>query len=207
VKRLFGATALAALALLLALSSGGDVGPARAASTKCVWIKHTKRIVTHVKRHGKSHKVVKVKHYKTCRKVALPEETPAPTTPTATSPGPTAPSEATPPASTPEPEANAVSITANDHTNPYGYAPSRKAVKSGDLTVQLINVGEDEHNMDMEKVGPGNSPEGPIVVAVSAASKGASTPTTVDVEPGTYRMWCTLPGHAAKGMETTITVE
>jgi plastocyanin len=207
VKRLVGAAALAALALLLVVSSGGDVGPARAASTKCVWIKHTKRVVTHVRRHGKSQRVVKIKHYISCRKVALPEETPAPPTPTATSPGTTAPSEATPPASTPEPEANAVGITADDHTNPYAYSPSRKTVKSGDLTVQLINVGEDEHNMDMEKVGPGNSPEGPIVVAVSAASRGASTPTTVDVEPGTYRMWCTLPGHAAKGMETTITVE
>jgi plastocyanin len=206
VKRIGGVATLATLALVLMLGSGGDVGPARAASTKCVWIKHTKRVVKHVTRHGKSHKVVKVKHYRTCRKVALPEEPPAPTTPTATSPGATSPSQTTPPASTPEPEANAVSITANDHINPYGYAPSRKTVKSGDLTVQLINKGEDEHNMDMEKVGPGNSPEGPIVVAVSAASKGASRPTTVDVEPGTYRMWCTLPGHAEKGMETTITV-
>jgi plastocyanin len=207
VKQLFGAAALAALALALVLSSGGDVGPARAASTKCVWIKHTKRVVKHVKRQGKSHRVVTIKHYKSCRKVALPEESPAPTSPTASSPGSTSPSQSTPPAATPEPEANAVSVTANDHTDPYGYAPSRKTVKSGELTVQLINMGEDEHNMDMEKVGPGNSPEGPIVVAVSAASKGASTPTTVDVEPGTYRMWCTLPGHAAKGMETTITVE
>ncbi|HJZ34991.1 MAG TPA: plastocyanin/azurin family copper-binding protein [Solirubrobacterales bacterium] len=206
MKRLFGVAVLAALALVLVLSSGGDVGPARAASTKCVWIKHTKRVVRHVKRHGKVRRVVTIKHYKSCRKVALPEEAPAPTTPTGTSPGSTSPSEAAAPASTPEPEANAVSITANDHTNPYGYAPSRKTVKSGELTVQLINAGEDEHNMDMEKVGPGNAPEGPIVVAVSAASKGASTPTTVDVEPGTYRMWCTLPGHAAKGMETTITV-
>ena len=206
MKRLLGAAALAALALVLVFSSAGDVGPARAASTKCVWIKHTKRVVKHVKRHGKVRKVVTIKHYKSCRKVALPEEAPAPTAPTTTSPGTTAPSEGAPPASTPEPEANAVSVTANDHTDPYGYAPSRKTVKSGELTVQLINAGEDEHNMDMEKVGPGNSPEGPIVVAVSAASKGASTPTTVDVEPGTYRMWCTLPGHAEKGMETTITV-
>jgi plastocyanin len=207
VKRLFGVAALAALALVLVLSSGGDVGPARAASTKCVWIKHTKRVVRHVKRDGKVRRVVKIRHYKSCRKVAPPEEAPAPTSPTTASPGTTSPTQPTPPASTPEPEANAVSVTANDHTDPYGYAPSRKTVKSGELTVQLINMGEDEHNMDMEKVGPGNAPEGPIVVAVSAASKGASTPTTVDVEPGTYRMWCTLPGHAAKGMETTITVE
>jgi hypothetical protein len=63
VKRLLGAAALAALALALVLSSGGDVGPARAASTKCIWIKHTKRVVRHVKRHGKSHRVVTIKHY------------------------------------------------------------------------------------------------------------------------------------------------
>ncbi|HEY0278479.1 MAG TPA: cupredoxin domain-containing protein [Solirubrobacterales bacterium] len=207
MKRLLGAAALAALALVLLLSGGGSVGPAHAASTKCVWIKHTKRVVKHVKRGGKLRRVVTIKHYRSCRKVALPEEAPAPTAPAPISPGTTSPGPTTPPASTPEPEANAVSITANDHTNPYGYAPSRKMVRPGDLTVQLINAGEDEHNMDMEKVGPGNAPEGPIVVAVSAASKRASTPTTVAVEPGTYRMWCTLPGHAAKGMETTITVE
>jgi plastocyanin len=205
VRRLLGAAALATLALVLVLNSGGDVGPARAASTKCVWIKHTKRVVRRVKRHGKVRKVVTIKHYRTCRKVALPEA--APTTPPTPAPGTTTPSESKPPASTPEPEPNAVSITATDRTTPYGYAPSHKVVKPGELTVQLINKGEDEHNMDMQKVGPGNSPESPIVVAVSAASKGASTPTTIDVEPGTYRMWCTLPGHAAKGMEATIEVE
>jgi plastocyanin len=203
VKRLFGVAALGALALVLALSGGGNVGPARAASTKCVWIKHTKRVVKHVKRHGRVHRVVTIKHYRSCRKVALPEPAPAPTTPT---PGATAPGEGASPAGTPEPQANAVGITADDHTTPYTYRPSHSTVKAGELTVQLINKGEDEHNMDMEKVGPGDSPEGAIVVAVSAASKGASTPTTVDVEPGTYRMWCTLPGHAEKGMETTITV-
>jgi plastocyanin len=206
VKQLFGVAALAPLALVLVLSSGGDVRPARAASTKCVWIKHTKRVVKHVKRHGKVRRVVTIKHYKTCRKVALPEA--APTAPTTTpTPGTTAPSETKPPASTPEPEPNAVSITATDRTTPFGYAPSRRVVKPGEVTVQLINKGEDEHNMDMEKVGPGGTPEGPILTMTSAPSGGQSTPTTVDVEAGTYRMWCTLPGHAAKGMEATIEVE
>lgn len=202
-----GVTGLAALLLVAALLvTTGGAGPARAASTKCVWIKHTKRVVKHVKRHGRVQKVVTIKHYKTCRKVALPEaaSTPPTTTPTT---GTTAPIESKPPAPTPEPEPNAVSITANDRTMPFSFTPSRKVVKPGELTVQLINKGEDEHNMDMEKVGPGNAPEGPILLATSAPSGGQSTPTTVDVEPGTYRMWCTLPGHAAMGMETTITVE
>ena len=128
MKRLLGVAALAALALVLVLSSGGDVGPARAASTKCVWIKHTKRVVRHVKRHGKVRKVVTIKHYRTCRKVALPEAEPtAPTTSPTT--GTTTPGEAKPPTATPEPEANAVSVTATDRTMPYGYTPSRKVVK------------------------------------------------------------------------------
>jgi plastocyanin len=203
--RLLGLALIAALALGVALVAGGG-GPARAASTTCVWIKHTKRVVRHVKRHGKVRKVVKVKHYKTCRKVAVPEAESTPTTP-GTTPGSTAPTQPTAPTTTPEPEANAVSVTANDHTDPYGYTPSRTTVRSGELTVQLINVGEDEHNMDIERVGPGGTPEGPILKAVSAPSKGSSAPTTVNVEPGTYKMWCTLPGHAAKGMEATITVE
>ncbi len=150
--------------------------------------------------------MVRIRHYRTCRKVALPEAAPTPPTTTPT-PGTTAPSESKPPTTTPEPEPNAVSITATDRTTPYGYAPSRKIVKAGELTVQLINKGEDEHDMDMEKVGPGGTPEGPILTMTSAPSGGQSTPTTVDVEAGTYRMWCTLPGHAAKGMEATIEVE
>jgi plastocyanin len=208
MKRLLGVVALAALALAVTIGSGGDVGPARAASTKCVWIKHTKRVVRHVKRHGKVHKVVKVKHYVTCRKVALPEEAPPAPTTSPTSGGSTSPSGgSTSPTPTPEPEANAVSITANDRSMPYTFIPSRKVVRPGALTVQLINKGEDEHTMDMEKVGAGNAPEGPIILATAAPSDSQSTPTTVTVEAGTYRLWCTLPNHAAMGMETTITVE
>jgi plastocyanin len=206
VKRLAGGAALLALALVAAIAVGtSGAGPARAAQTKCVWIKHTKRVVKHVKRHGKSHRVVVIKHYKTCRKVALPEST-APTSPTPTPGGSTSPGESKPTA-TPEPEANAVSITANDRTMPYSFTPSRKVVRPGELIVQLINKGEDEHTMDMEKVGPGNAPEGPTILATSAPSGAQSAPTTVTVEPGTYRLWCTLPGHAAMGMETSITVE
>jgi plastocyanin len=90
---------------------------------------------------------------------------------------------------------------------PYSFTPSRRVVKPGELIVQLINKGEDDHTMDMQKVGPGNAPEGLILLATSAPSGGQSAPTTVVVEPGTYRLWCTLPGHAEMGMETTITVE
>jgi uncharacterized cupredoxin-like copper-binding protein len=28
-----------------------------------------------------------------------------------------------------------------------------------------------------------------------------------DLEPGTYRLWCSLPEHEEKGMHTTLVVE
>ena len=45
------------------------------------------------------------------------------------------------------------------------------------------------------------------VAAVSAAGGTASEAVTVEVQPGTYRMWCTIGHHAEHGMTTEITVE
>jgi hypothetical protein len=200
--------ALAALVLTAALLSAGGgwpLGRAGAASTTCVWITHTKRVVKHVKRHGKVTRVVHLKHYRTCRKVAVPEPTPTTTTPTAP-PGTTAPGEPSPnPAPTPEPQANAVSITAYEKPA-YSFGASRQTVHAGQLTVQLIDAGEDEHTMEMQRVGPGEVPEGPPVTMLRAVKTKASEAVSVEVQPGTYRMWCTLPHHDEDGMHTTITV-
>jgi plastocyanin len=207
MRRGFGValTALVLGTVLVASSGAWPLGQAGAASTTCIWTKHTKRVVGHVKRHGKRQRVVRIKHYRTCRKVAVPEPTPTTTT-SAPTPTPTPPSEPAP-TPTPEPEPNAVSVTANDHTNPYSYVPSRSIVKAGPLTVQLINDGEDEHNMDMQKISPGGVAEGPVVMMVSAEPGKPSEPTSVEVQAGTYRMWCSIGHHAENGMNTTITVE
>jgi plastocyanin len=205
------AAGLAAVALLLAgglLASSNGLGRAGAATTTCVWTKHTKRVVKDVKRHGRLHRVVRIRHYLTCRKVAVPE--PTATTPITTALAEPTPAPTTPPlvTSEPEPEPNAVSITTDDHTTPNGYAPSHTTVKAGKLTVQLNNaLSEDEHNMDMQRIGPGETPEGPVVAMLSAPGKGHSEPTTVEVQPGRYRMWCTIGHHAENGMTATITVE
>jgi hypothetical protein len=197
LRRVLAAALLAALALAL-LASGRPVSDARAA-TSCT--KHTKRVIKHVKRQGKRKKIVRVQHYWTCQEVAEPVAA-TPLTPAAPAPAPA-------PAQAPEPEPNAVSITTNDHTNPYEYVPSHKTRKTGRLTIQLNNLAsEDEHNMEMERVGEvSGEPEGPVIAAVSAAGASASETVTVEVQPGTYRMWCTIGHHAEHGMTTEITVE
>ncbi|MBS1894525.1 MAG: hypothetical protein JST59_24755 [Actinobacteria bacterium] len=195
--------------VLAALATGAALGLARPqahAATTCA--KHTKRVVKHVKRHGKRTKVVRFKHYWTCEEVAAP--TPAPTPSSPAPPTTTTPTEPIPPdrgpAPLPEPEANAIGVAADDRGGVKSYTLSRQAVRSGNLTVQLQNKGEDPHDMDIERVGPSGEPLGEVV-KIPVTEPGQNTNATVTVEAGRYRMWCDLYSHAKEGMEATITVE
>jgi plastocyanin len=188
---------LAVAALGVALFGGTRPVDDAHAATSCT--KHSKRVVKHVKRHGKRKRVVQLKHWWTCQEVAEPVAS----TPVAPSP-PTPPPET--PAAAPEPQPNAVGVVARDANKHFTFEPSRTTVKAGRLTVQLINEGEDPHTMDMQRIGPGGTPEGEVVQIPETASKHQSV-ESVEVQPGRYRMWCTLFHHAEEGMETEITVE
>lgn len=203
MRRALTTLGVAAIALgLLALAR-----PPAEAATTCS--KHTKRVVKHVKRHGKRTKVVRFKHYWTCQEVAAPTPAPAPGSP-APSPTTPPPSEPLPPdhgpAPLPEPEANAIGVAADDRGGVKSYTLSRQAVKTGELRVQLQNKGEDPHDMDIQRVGPSGEPLGEVV-KIPVTEPGQNTNATVTVETGRYRMWCDLYSHAKEGMEATITVE
>lgn len=201
MRRALTVLGVAAIALgLFALAR-----PTADAATTCA--KHTKRVVKHLKRHGKRTKVVRFKHYWTCEEVAAPAPAPSsPAPPTTTPP----PSEPVPPdrgpAPVPEPEANAIGVAADDRGGVKSYTLSRQAVRSGSLTVQLQNKGEDPHDMDIERIGPSGEPLGEVV-KIPVTEPGQNTNATVTVEAGRYRMWCDLYSHAKEGMEATITVE
>jgi plastocyanin len=189
------------MALAVAVfASARPTDDARAATT-CV--KHTKRVVRHVKRHGQRTRIVRLKHYWTCQEVAT-APAPAPTpTPAPVQAPPSEPPATPPPTPEPEPEANAVSVTARE--GPYTYVPSRPSVRSGRVTVQLRNEGADPHNMAIQRIGEAG-PEGEEIDLPTAPGQSQST-KTIELQPGRYRMWCTLYHHAEEGMETTIVVE
>jgi plastocyanin len=191
--------------LALALGVFATSRPSAHAATTCA--KHTKRVVKHVKRHGKSKRVVRLKHYWTCREVATPT-TPAPA-PTPTAPpvqAPPAEPPATTPTPTPEPEANALGVAADDRGGVKSYTLSRQTVRSGQLKVQLQNKGEDPHDMDIQRVGPSGEPLGEVV-EIPITEPGENSDATVTVEAGEYRMWCSLFNHANEGMRATVKVE
>jgi hypothetical protein len=202
--RFLAIPALAGLALVLLLNSGGDPAPAHAATGPCTWTKHTKRVVKYVERHGKRQKVVRHKAHWTCVPAAT---TPASTTPTATPmPEMTMPTTPTAPVveKEPETEANALGVAAEDQGG-FRFTLSRQTVKAGELIVQLNNRGEDPHALDMQKIDAEGNAEGPIVTELSTLP-GKQQTAPVTVEPGTYRLWCPIGKHAMEGMETTITV-
>ena len=71
------------------------------------------------------------------------------------------------------------------------YAPADPVVGSGEL--DLVNEGEAPHTFTVEGED--------IDVEVVA---GATSTATIDLEPGTYTVFCEF--HRSQGMETTLTV-
>lgn len=194
LRRVLAGAFVAALALTV-LAGARTTGEAHAA-TSCA--KHTKRVVKHVKRHGKRKKIARVRPYWTCREVADPVAA----APVALVPSP-APET---PAPQPEPEANAIGVVARDANKHFTFEPSRTVVRSGQLIMQLKNEGEDPHSMAIQRIGPGDAPEGEVVEIPATASNQQGI-ATANVQPGRYRMWCTLYHHAEEGMEFDLTVE
>lgn len=83
----------------------------------------------------------------------------------------------------------------------YSFVLSRQSILAGQAIVQLRNSGEDDHDLKLRKVG------GTKTFAVPLAKPGKTTESQPTLAPGTYRLWCSLGDHAAKGMTATLVVK
>lgn len=146
------------------------------------------------------------------------ESTPAATTTTATSPKPTTKSTPAPTKSTPakktatSPKATtgtpvppskpaAATTTLQLAANPAGqlaYETKQLSAKAGTVTVQLTNKSPIEHDVAIA--------QGTTVLGQTPVFTGGSKSVTVKLKPGTYKFFCTVPGHRQAGMEGTLTV-
>jgi uncharacterized cupredoxin-like copper-binding protein len=70
---------------------------------------------------------------------------------------------------------------------------------AGPLTIESVNEQPADHNIAID--GGGVDEVGDVV-----ANGGTST-VEVDLEPGEYSFYCSVPGHREGGMEGTLTVE
>jgi plastocyanin len=107
-----------------------------------------------------------------------------------------------PPAPRPRPAPDAVSV----HAHEYRLTLSRPAVRGGKVIVEFANEGEDPHNLRLAPVTGPDDATGPSQNEFPTLSSGKLGTQTLTLTPGTWRLWCSLPGHDAAGMHATLTV-
>jgi plastocyanin len=77
---------------------------------------------------------------------------------------------------------------------------TKLTAKAGSDTFDFTNQAPLSHNFTIES-SSGQS------VAATPTFSGGSKSVTANLKPGTYKFLCTVPGHAAAGMEGTLTVK
>ena len=79
-------------------------------------------------------------------------------------------------------------------------APS---VRAGSVSIELVNFGMDNHDLVIKcDEGRARSRCGS-----SSCPRAAGRERTLRLTPGRYALWCSLPGHKAKGMHATLLVK
>ncbi len=82
----------------------------------------------------------------------------------------------------------------------YGLTLSRSSVPAGKVVLELVNRGQDEHNLNAAAL------EGPLTASVANTAAGAVVDETVEMSAGSYTLFCSLPEHEQKGMKATLVV-
>jgi uncharacterized cupredoxin-like copper-binding protein len=78
------------------------------------------------------------------------------------------------------------------------YAVTEETVPAGTVTLRSVNPQVVPHNIAIDNPDP---VEGEVV------TDGGVSEITVELEPGTYEFYCSVPGHREAGMVGTLTVE
>ncbi len=95
--------------------------------------------------------------------------------------------------------AAAVDIEA-DPGSSLSYTTKTATAKAGKVTIDFNNPQPLAHDVAIE------DSSGKTIGKTELVSEGSSS-TVVDLKPGTYHFYCTVPGHREAGMEGTLTVK
>jgi plastocyanin len=87
-----------------------------------------------------------------------------------------------------------------DPSGELAYTTTTASAKPGKVTVDFKNPQSLTHDVAIE------DSSGKTVGQTELIGEG-ETSTTVDLKPGTYHFFCTVPGHREAGMEGTLTVK
>ena len=83
----------------------------------------------------------------------------------------------------------------------YTLTLSRLRIHSGQAIVQVLNFGMDNHDLVVQGSARGSRP-----VRFKQLRPGDRATLTIRLPPGRYTLWCSLPGHRARGMLAPLVV-
>jgi len=83
----------------------------------------------------------------------------------------------------------------------YSFTLSRTTVPAGKVMLELVNHGQDEHNLNV--LGG----EGQLAGSFENTPANGVRDLQVQLRPGSYTLFCSLPEHEQKGMKATLVVE
>jgi plastocyanin len=87
-----------------------------------------------------------------------------------------------------------------DPSGQLAFTSDEASAKAGKVTVNFTNSSPVPHDVRIESSG-GEELGGTEVISEKSES------ATVDLKPGEYTFFCSVPGHRQAGMEGTLTVE
>jgi plastocyanin len=102
-------------------------------------------------------------------------------------------------AAAPTTPAGGLSLTA-DPEGQLKYDKTSLTAKSGSVAIDFANKAPLPHNVTVE------SSSGSTVGATPTFQGGSKT-LTLNLKPGTYKFYCSVPGHRQAGMEGTLVVK
>lgn len=82
----------------------------------------------------------------------------------------------------------------------YSLGLSRTTVKAGHVIVELVNHGQDAHDLDLQRIGSHHIYRFPKV------EPGQYADREWRLRPGKYRIWCNIADHKMRGMHALLRV-
>lgn len=77
---------------------------------------------------------------------------------------------------------------------------SRGVIRAGPVSLAAIDGGMGPHDLRLRDTRSTQQVDSPLL------TPGHRWNDVVDLEPGVYRLWCSLPEHARLGMHATLRV-
>jgi plastocyanin len=83
----------------------------------------------------------------------------------------------------------------------FEFVLSRAKLRQGRAIVELVNLGEDPHDLALRRTA-----RGARTYSTPEVVPGGERTISLRLYPGRYMLWCTIADHRARGMRATLTV-